>query len=219
VSWKKIAVASAALMLAGYFGVRMALPERGGLALAASAVAGGRDGLVVVSPGAPGSESNRLVMIDTNKKLILLYRLRTNSMYLAAARTYDFDLKLPATNVTSGGGLSYEQVKELVIKSKALTLEQKRASPRGREMVLTTDGSRDQGNRVVLVNPIEKRILVYRLDGNAIWLASARPYDYDERLVYTPPHMAERNGRYDVIRKQVEAAMKKHAARLNAARR
>ena len=54
-------------------------------------------------------------------------------------------------------------------------------------MVLTTDGAGlIDANRIILVNPEEKRVVVYRLNGNQLLLVAARRYDEDFVPEYIP---------------------------------
>ena len=47
-------------------------------------------------------------------------------------------------------------------------------------MVLTTDGDNNlDANRIILINPEEKRVAIYRLNGNQLFLVAARRYDFD----------------------------------------
>ncbi len=82
--------------------------------------------------------------------------------------------------------------------------------PRGRELVLTTDGERAEGNRVVLINTTEKRILIYALNRNFIGLVAARHYEYDNYKDFYTTGFAPGDGYdYTTIRNKVELELKK----------
>ena len=102
-------------------------------------------------------------------------------MRLIAARPYRYDLKMYSTDAMNVGnsGIGYEAARDLILSSRELKDEEKKSMPRGTEMVVTTDGDGREGNMLVLVNPTEQRILVYRMNGNQIGLIAARHFEYD----------------------------------------
>lgn len=208
-SWKKVVLVMAAALVAAYTGARMAGPSREDRALAGGAGAGNsRDGLVAVTTGAQGVDSNRLIVVDTNRKRIMVYRLRPNYMRLIAVRSYKYDMKLEDIKRSPGNGFSYEETKALLTRSK-MKKEDMERMPRGRELVLTTDGTAQNGNRIILVNPVEKRILVYRLNGNFLGLIGLRRYEYDEQLEYTRGFAPGDGYDYSTIKRMVERELKK----------
>ena len=165
-----------------------------GLGRAEPALAGGggtgipEKNLLAVTTGAPGDDGNRLVMAETSVKRLAVYRILPNGLRLIAVRSYVCDMKFEDAGEVPGGGYSYEKAREAALKN-GVTEEALKVLPRGREMLLTTDGlgadGKSDGNRIVLVNPEEKRILVYRLHGNSILLIGARRFDDDLALEYT----------------------------------
>ena len=207
-NWKKVVLVMAAAMLAAYVGARLAGSGRKGRALAAGAGVGDpKDGLVAVTTGALGADSNRLVLVDTNKKKLMVYRLRPNYMRLIAVRTYKYDLKLESVTGSPGNGYSFEATRDIILKSK-MKKEDKESMPRGKEMVLTSDGVAQDGNRIVLINPTEKRILVYRLNGNILGLIAARRFEYDQQLEYTKGFAPGDGWDYKTIKAMVERMLK-----------
>ncbi len=210
--WKKVLLVTVAVMAAAYAGVRLAMPEHDGLALAGGAGAGlSRDGLVAVTTASAGEDANRLVMVDTNRKRILVYRLRPNYMRLVVARPYKYDLKLDAVENSPGVGYGFEETRDLILKSPNFKEEEKEAMPRGQELVLTTDGPGQEGNRIILINPVEKRIAVYRFNGNMLGLIASRRYDFDEQLEYTRGIAPGEGYDFNTIRRQVEEWLKSQA--------
>jgi len=179
-NWKRLAAIGAAALLASYAGARLAGPDPGTIALAAggSGVEPAK-GLVAVTTGAPGQETNRLILVDTVTKRLAVYKIGNRSLRLIALRSYNYDMKIDDTAELAGKDFSYEQIRDFVLKSD-LPANQKTALPPGRELVLTTDGDSNlDANRIVLINPEEKRIAIYRLNGNQLLLVAARRYDYD----------------------------------------
>lgn len=147
------------------------------------ALAGGGVGvpdrnLLAVTTGAPGDNDNRLVVADTNTKRLAVYRILPNSLRLMTVRSYVCDMKFLDSGDVPGPGYSYEEARAVALRA-GVPEEELRRLPVGREMLLTTDAPGADGNRIVLVNPDEKRILVYRLLGNAIKLTGARKIDED----------------------------------------
>ena len=213
-NWKKTIPFMAAALLAAYLGARMAGSGPKGLALAAPAGPRGSDGrMVMVTTGGPDRNGNRLVMVDTVKKQILVYRMvRSGVLRLVAARTYKVDLEWSLTPDARGLGFSYpfaEKQAEAIRAARAKAGQ--KWAPRGRETVLTCDSDNNEArNRIMLVNPVMKIILVYRLNGNAIWLEAARPYDYDQMLLYTKPNVSYK---YQEVKLMVEQAEKNAVAR------
>jgi hypothetical protein len=207
---RRLFLVLAAVMTAAYFGARMAGPDFPGTALAGGASVTDPSGLVAVTTGARGNDGNRLVMVDTNKKLLLIYRLRPNYMRLIAARSYKYDLKLEAVENAPGNGFTFEQTRDLILRSQ-MTEDDKKSMPRGREMVVTTDADAPDSNRIVLVNPAEKRLLVYTLNGNSIGLTAMRRYDFDEQLEYTESFAPGDGFDYTTIKTQVEKKLKEGA--------
>jgi hypothetical protein len=214
--WQRTATVAAAALLAAYFGARIAAPERSGLALAAGGGTGdGESGLVAVTTGAPGNNSNRLLLVNTNTKRIMVYRITGTYMRLIAARAYERDLQVAPTADARGLGFSFDDVKTAVDKVKLANPRALKAV-RGREMVLTTQGgdkngkADSAGNRIILINRTMKTILVYRLHGKSIWLIAARPFDADEMLLATPPARLIRGDglSYEQVRKMIEDAEK-----------
>jgi hypothetical protein len=178
--WKRLAVIGAAVLLAAWAGVKLAGPDPGGIALAAGGTGvEPAKGLVAVTTGAPGQDTNRLILVDTVTKRLAVYKIGGKSLRLIALRSYNFDMKIDDTAEFPGKDFTYEQIKELVLKSN-LPENQKTAPPVGREMVLTTDGDNNlDANRIILINPEEKRVAIYRLNGNQLFLVAARRYDFD----------------------------------------
>jgi hypothetical protein len=211
-SWKKVLLVMAAATAAAYFGARLAAPDSANLALAGGAsVVDGQAGLVAVTTGARGGDANRLVVVDTNKKRLLVYGLYSNYMRLIAARPYQYDLKVLSTDKmrVPGEGLNYDTIYNEIMRSK-LTKEQKESMPTGRELVLTTDAQGSEGNRIVLINTTEKRILVYRLNRNYLGLISARHYEYDNFKDFQIKGYAPGDGYdYQKVRDMVEAELKR----------
>jgi hypothetical protein len=126
--------------------------------------------------------------VDTGaRKQILVYRMRGGEMRLIAVRPYLQDLEWRITPDANGNGFSYEYAKVQAERIRKERLKAgKKWAPVGTEMVLTSDSDNSEGrNRLILINRELKTILVYRLNSNAIWLTSARPYDYDQELLYT----------------------------------
>ena len=193
-SWKKMVPFIAAALLAAYLGARMANPESKGLALASPAAhRAGDDRIVVASTNAPDREGNRVIMVDTVKKQILVYRMiRNGALRLIAVRSYTVDLEWGLTPDARGVGFSYREAEKQAKAVRVLRARVgKKWAARGREIVLTCDSSNNEGrNRIVLVNPDLKTILIYRLNGNSIWLEVARPYENDQMLLYTNPNVA-----------------------------
>jgi hypothetical protein len=178
-------------MLAGALGALLAAAFLGlGAGRPAMAAGGGagitEKGLLAVTTGAPGDDANRLVMVDTSAKRLLVYRILPGSLRLMAARSYIYDMKIEDSGSSTNGGYSLERVRELAL-LQGVKEEDLRTVPKGREMLLTTDAASaaQDGNRIVLVNPEEKRILVYRLNGNSLLLAAARRFDADMALDFT----------------------------------
>jgi hypothetical protein len=219
---RRIAPVMLAALVAAYLGARTAAPEPGGLALAAGGGAGNpADGLVAVTTGAPGDESNRLVLINTVVKRILVYRITSTGMWLTAAREYKRDLQVAPTVEARGHGFSYDEVKEAVALLKQQNPKALKA-PVGAELVLTTQGGdrngreeTSSGNRIVLINRRMKIVLVYRLGAKSIRLVAARPYNYDEMLLASPPPGRIRGVgmTYDQVKKMVDDADKAAALR------
>jgi hypothetical protein len=158
----------------------------------------------------PGEKGNRLIVADTVEKKLRVYRLVAGAIRLAAARSYAYDLKVGATPSRPRGGFTYEQMRAVVEGGLAGPEAQK--PPRGREIVLATAGEGRDPGQIVLINPVEKRILSYRLRGNSLLLVAVRPYEYDEKLLYT---ISARGAgySYDAVRKMVEPAMRKSEAK------
>jgi len=113
VDWKKLMVIAAAVLLAGYVGARLGSSDRAGQALAGGAA---NDKLIVTTTDAAGNEANRLILINTTKQKILVYRLTGNDMGLVTVRSYEFDQEPPYTkpNTAPGVGWSYEEFRNLV---------------------------------------------------------------------------------------------------------
>jgi hypothetical protein len=213
---RRIGVSILAALIAGYLGARLTAPEPSGLALAAAGSEVNSDGKVLVATtGAGGRDANRLVVVDTVVKHIMVYGIYERCTRLIAARTYDVDLEWGNTpDVPGGNGFSYAEARAGALEvRKAREKLRRRWRLRGREMVVTCDSPQDESeNRIVLVNPELKCLLVYRLNGNSIWLVSARTYDYDERLLYTKKLKGSGLTVQEVIR-QVDEADRRAAAR------
>jgi hypothetical protein len=113
VDWKKLVVIAAAVLLAGYVGARLGGSDRAGQALAGGAA---NDKLLVVTTDAAGNEANRLILINTTKQKILVYRLSGNEMGLVTVRSYEFDQEPIFTkpNSAPGVGWGYEDFKNQV---------------------------------------------------------------------------------------------------------
>jgi hypothetical protein len=216
--WKQILPVAAAAMLAAYFGARLAASQPAGLALGATAGARNSDGRIVIAcTGANqsgGRNANRLVVVDTVSKKILVYRIYSQFTRLIAVRSYKFDLEWGVTpDVLRGSGFTYKQAEAA---AKQVRAARARAGEnwrlRGREMVITGDAPvRGSQNRIVLLNADLKTFLVYRLDGNSIWLSSARRYDRDQMLLYTEP-LRGQGFTYDQVKKMVDDAEKANVA-------
>jgi hypothetical protein len=177
---KKLMVLGAAVLLAAYGAARLAGPPGDGLALAAAGagVEPGK-GLVAVTTGAPGGDANRLILVDTVTKRLAVYKINHKGLGLIAMRGYQYDMRLDDSSALNGQDFTYEQIKKVVLDS-GLPEEKKKGLPSGRELVLTTDGPGQlDANRIILVNPEEKRVVVYRLNGNQLFLVAARHYDED----------------------------------------
>ncbi len=211
-SWKQIAPVAAAALLAAYFGARMSTPARGGSALAGTAGAMNSDGRVVIACTSAhesgGRNANRLVVVDTVVKKIMVYRVYSQFLRLIAVRTYKNDLEWSVTpDVPRGSGFTYkhaEQGAKLMRKARERAGRKWRLT--GREMVISCDVPvRGSQNRIVLVNAELKTMLVYRLEGNSLWLVAARPYDLDSQLLYTDPLRGQGLSYEDVQRMVTEA--------------
>jgi hypothetical protein len=112
VNWSKIAVVSAAVLAAGLLGAWLGGSDRGGTALAGG---GGNDKMIVVTTDAQGMEGNRLVLVNTTKQKILVYKFAGNDMGLVVVRGYEFDQELQYTRPgTPGNGFDFETIKRLV---------------------------------------------------------------------------------------------------------
>jgi len=112
VDWKRIAVISAAVLVAGFCGAMIGGSDRGGAALAGG---GGNDKLIAVTTDGQGMESNRLILVNTTKQKILVYKLTGNDMGLVVVRGYDYDQELQFTRPGApGNGYDYETIKKLV---------------------------------------------------------------------------------------------------------
>ena len=115
-NWKRAFTFMAFGLLAAYIGGRLAGSASGDRALAAGGGTGSpADGLVTVTTGAPGEDSNRLVLVDTSKKKILVYRVESTYSRLIAVRTYDFDLQVAPTKDAANKGFDYPTIKASVL--------------------------------------------------------------------------------------------------------
>ena len=73
-------------------------------------------------------------------------------------------------------------------------------------IVVTTDATGQEGNRLILVNPSKQKIMVYRLVGNDMGLVAVRGYEYDQELLFTRPGTPGNGFDYETIKRQVEDA-------------
>lgn len=203
--WKRTLPTAAAALLAAYFGARLAAQGDRGLALAAGGGSVDRgSGLTAVTTGGRDRYGNRLVLVDTRTRRLLVYRLKAGQFRLVAARDYTADLEWGETPSPRGSGFTYqdsvkaaEQVRKM---RKKANLPKWQAV--GREMVVTTDSDDQDGrNRIILVNPELRTVLVYRLADGTLWLEAARPFDADLELLSTP---ANASYTADEVRKMVE---------------
>ncbi|HOX08806.1 MAG TPA: hypothetical protein PK280_20600 [Planctomycetota bacterium] len=184
---KWLMILAAAALLTAYAWTRPGGAPGDGLALAGvgAGMEQGR-GLVAVTTGAPGGDANRLILVDTVKKRLAVYKINHKALGLIALRSYNYDMKIDDSAALPGQDFSYESIRQFVMAS-ALPEERKKSPPAGREMVLTTDGAGlIDANRIILVNPEEKRVVVYRLNGNQLLLVAARRYDEDFVPEYIP---------------------------------
>jgi murein endopeptidase len=177
-------------LTAAWLGAHLGAGRGSGTALAETAAdtnSGGRLGVAMTA--AAENNGNRLIVLDTVKKKLLVYAIYDGRMRLIAARTYDLDMEWGLTPDARGAGFSYRDAERAV---DALRVMRKRANPNynwapvGREMIVSGDAANNgAANRIVLVNPEMKLIMVYRLDGASLWLAAVRPFDRDMMLLYT----------------------------------
>jgi hypothetical protein len=187
-NWKRIWPVALAALAAAYLGAWLGSGAGGGTARAETAGDLNSDGKIVVAmTAATDDNGNRLVVVDTVKKRLLVYSVVEGRTRLIAARTYDVDLEWGLTPDARANGFTYRDAEK---GAELMRDARKRAGVnwalRGREMVVTADAARTgSSNRIVLVNADLKTILVYRLDGSSLWLAAARPFDRDMMLLYT----------------------------------
>jgi hypothetical protein len=188
--WKRTLPTAAAALLAAYFGARLAARDDGGLALAAGGGAEDRaSGLTAVITGGRDRYGNRLVVVDTRTKHLMVYRIKSGQFRLVSARDYTADLEWGETPDPRGSGFSYEEATKAA--EQVRKLRAKAGLPKwraaGRELVVTADSDDQEGrNRIVLVNPDLRTILVYRMADGTLWLEAARPFDADLELLSTP---------------------------------
>ncbi len=207
--WKKFTLMSLTILAAAYVGGRMASNSPFPDALAGGAGASDlSSGILTATTAADGTNSNRLVVVDTNAKKILLYNILSNTSKLLAVRPYKYDMKIQDILAAPGNGYEFAKVHQMIMADRTMKKADKESVPKGRELLLTTDGAQLYGNRIILVNPTEKAILVYTISNNQVLLSSARHYDYDSQLFYTNRWPGDGWTR-DTIKKQVEAAMKR----------
>jgi hypothetical protein len=111
VNWKKLALVSVAVLVAGYLGARLG-SSRSDVALAGG---GGGSNIIAFSTDAQGVDGNRIVIINPAKNKILVYRLNNNDMGLIVVRGYEYDQELLWTPSNPPGlGYTYEQVQKQV---------------------------------------------------------------------------------------------------------
>ena len=108
--WFENALLAAIFCLLAYFYATM--PES-----TAQAAGGGWDtnGIMALTTG---GQTERLVMVDTNKKNICVYKIRgAGEFRLVGARSYKYDLDMKdtaGTAVEKGNGVTYIQVRQMV---------------------------------------------------------------------------------------------------------
>jgi hypothetical protein len=142
---------------------------------AAEVPAGGRTSALAVT--VPGESDRFVVVLEPEKRKILAYRAGSSGLRLVAARSYLWDLKLRETPRPKGAGFSQVDAEKLV--RAKLSREEIARPVGGREELLAAGGAEGQGARFVVVNQVAKRILLYRLDRNALHLLSARSIESD----------------------------------------
>jgi len=77
-------------------------------------------------------------------------------------------------------------------------------------IAFTHDYQSPDGNlRLFLINTAKKKIMIYCLRGNAMGLAIAREYKYDEELLATPANLGGLGLEYLDVQKLVEDAKKR----------
>jgi hypothetical protein len=70
--------------------------------------------MVITGDAANNAGANRIVLVNADLKVILVYRLDGSSLWLAAARPFDRDMMLLYTDQLQGDGLTYEAVDRLI---------------------------------------------------------------------------------------------------------
>jgi hypothetical protein len=115
---KRLMALGAVVVLATYLGAKLAGPSGDGLALAApGAGVEPNRGLVAVSTGAPGADTNRLILVDTVTKRLAVYKINGRSLGLVALRSYQYDLKLDDSAELGGQDYTYERIRDFVLAS------------------------------------------------------------------------------------------------------
>jgi len=80
-------------------------------------------------------------------------------------------------------------------------------------IAFTHDYQSPDGNiRLFLVNTAKKKIMIYCIRGNAMGLAVAREYKYDEELLATPDNLGGLGLNYLDVQREVEKAKRAAAA-------
>jgi hypothetical protein len=79
------------------------------------------DGIMAISSA---SDNERVVLIDTKKQNIMIYKPQTNKFRLVGARSYEYDVQLEDTEgskIPTGNGITYMEVFKIYheLKSKA----------------------------------------------------------------------------------------------------
>lgn len=211
--WKKFAVVTAAVLVAGYVGAR--LSNDGSDAMAGSASGGlGSKKVIALSTDASGNEANRLILVNPTKRKILVYKLSNNEMGLVVVRGYEYDQALPSTrqNQVGGNGWGYqasknEYTKAAVANQAAFTAQQTLVDKD--VLALTTNAQGNEGNRLVLVSPELQKVMVYKMNGNDMNLVTVRGYEFDQEVPFSLPGGIPGNGAdYDSIKKTVDEATK-----------
>ncbi len=102
--WTMNALLAIILALLGTYYVSIPSPS-------AYAAGGGweTDGIMVTNTA---SDGERLVLIDTTKKTIMIYRPQTNKFRLVGARSYEYDVQIEDTEAVkmSGTGVTFMEV-------------------------------------------------------------------------------------------------------------
>ncbi|MHC4916031.1 MAG: HEAT repeat domain-containing protein [Planctomycetota bacterium] len=149
---------------------------------AAPARAGEADGSArtsALSLTVPGEADRFVVVLEPSRRKILAYRAGASGLRLVAARSYYWDLRLQETPKPKGAGFTQAEAEKM---ARAGLSREECGRPIGvREELLKAGGEEGGGARFVLLNAVGKRILLYRLDRDALYLVSVRCIREDAR--------------------------------------